>query len=88
MFRTGLLPIIRRYFSVYTAIVMCHAFMLATQPANLCHVSTDNLYFFLYMYNIYMYVKQVFTNTQNRPSLIQKTDLYLSKKQENNSSTG
>jgi hypothetical protein len=29
MFRAGLLLIIRSYFSVYTAVGMCHAFMLA-----------------------------------------------------------
>jgi len=29
MFRADLLLVIRRYFSVYTAFVMCHAFMLA-----------------------------------------------------------
>jgi len=28
MFRSGLLPIIRRYCSVYTAVGICHAFML------------------------------------------------------------
>jgi len=29
MFQVCLLPIIRRYFSVYVAVGMCHAFMLA-----------------------------------------------------------
>jgi len=39
MFRAGLLLIISRYYSVYTAIAMCHTFMLTgcwqdTDPAN------------------------------------------------------
>jgi hypothetical protein len=53
MFRAGLLLIIRWYVSVYTAIVMYYASMLAAQPANICFVSTDDLSFFLYTFNIF-----------------------------------
>ena len=43
--------------------------MLAAQPANICYVSTDDLSFFLYMYNIYTYVKQAFTYPQKKKTL-------------------
>jgi len=69
MFRVGLLLIIRRYFSVYIAVFMFHAFMLAAQSANICYVSTDDSSFFLYMYNIYTYVKEAFTYTQNKKTI-------------------
>ena len=43
--------------------------MLAAQSANICYVSTDDSSFFLYMYNIYTYVKEAFTYTQNKKTI-------------------
>jgi hypothetical protein len=40
MFRAGLLLIIRRYFSVYTAVGMCRVFMLAGYCWYLLHCHT------------------------------------------------
>ena len=39
MFRAGLLLIIRRYVSVYLAIAICHAFMLAEANINARHIA-------------------------------------------------
>ena len=51
MFRAGLLLIIRWYYSVYTAVYICHAFMLTgCWQGRLCQVNNAFCWFLLYGY--------------------------------------